>query len=169
MCNISPDKWVGMGVVNYDFAEGKRAYGHNGTIDTFNTELAYCPEDSLAIAYCSNGAMYPIRDLLRTVVNIYYNRPAAIPSFAPIALPSADLDKFEGTYSSDRFYLKITITKRQDTLIASATGQSPLRLELIADNWFSYKPAGIILVFDPSKHEMRLVRQGDNIVFKKEY
>jgi len=169
MCNISPDKWVGMGVVNYDFAEGKRAYGHNGTIDTFNTELAYCPEDSLAIAYCSNGAMYPIRDLLRTVVNIYYNRPVVIPSFVPIALPSAGLDKFEGIYSSDRFPLKITIRKLQDTLIAEATGQSPLVLEAIADNWFSYKAAGILLVFDLSKHEMRLVQQGDDMLFKKEH
>jgi hypothetical protein len=93
--------------------------------------LAYFPEDSLAIAYCTNGQVYPMNDILIGVLSIYFNKPYSIPTFTPpsISLRTEDLDKYLGVYSSTQISLKITITKNNTTLITQATGQSSFPLE----------------------------------------
>ena len=42
----------------------RKAYGHTGGIDGFASTLTYFPEDSLAVAYCTNGQVYSMNDLL---------------------------------------------------------------------------------------------------------
>ena len=159
----------GMGMFQIPFYE-KRAYGHNGGIDGFASNLAYFPEDSLALAYCTNGQVYPLNNILIGVLSIYFNKQYSIPTFnrPPVSLKTEDLDKYLGVYSSTQIPLKITITKDNTTLISQATGQSPFPLEATEKDKFEFDPAGIIMEFNPDKNEMTLKQGGETVLFTKE-
>jgi D-alanyl-D-alanine carboxypeptidase len=154
----------GMGMFQIPFYE-KRAYGHNGGIDGFASTLAYFPEDSLAVAYCTNGQVYPMNNILIGALSIYFNKPYSIPTFN---LKTEDLDKYLGVYSSTQIGLKITITKNAATLLAQATGQQAFPLDETEKDNFKFDPAGIIIAFNPDKNEMTLKQGGQNVVFIKE-
>jgi len=100
----------GMGMFQIPFYDHK-AYGHGGGIDGFGSNLAYFPEDSLAIAYCTNGMVYSMNDVLIGVLSIYFKRDYSIPTFTSISMKTEELDKYLGVYSSTQLPLKITITK----------------------------------------------------------
>lgn len=158
----------GFGMFQIPFHE-KSAYGHNGGIDGFLSTLAYFPDDSLAVAYCTNGAVYPMNDILIGVLSIYFNKPYFIPAFnPPLALKTEDLDQYLGVYATTQIPLKITITKDNITLISQATGQSSFPLEATEKDKFKFEPAGITLEFNPSKNEMMLKQGGQAVLFTKE-
>jgi hypothetical protein len=159
----------GMGMFQIPFHE-KSAYGHNGGIDGFASTLAYFPADSVTVAYCTNGQVHPMNDILIGVLSIYFNKPYSIPTFTPasISLSTEDLAKYLGVYSSRQIPLKITITKDNTTLIAQATGQSSFPLEAAEKDKFKFDAAGIILEFNPDKNEMTLKQGGQAVLFSKE-
>jgi len=159
----------GMGMFQIPFYE-KSAYGHNGGIDGFASTLAYFPEDSLALAYCTNGQVYPLNNILIGILSIYFNKQYSIPTFnrPTVTLKTEDLDKYLGVYSSTQIPLKITITKDNITLISQATGQSSFPLEATEKDKFEFDPAGIIMEFNPDKNEMTLKQGGETVVFTKE-
>lgn len=158
----------GMGMFQIPFYE-KRAYGHNGGIDGFASDLAYFPEESLAVAYCTNGQVYPMNNILMGVLSICFNKPYSIPALITISLKTEELDKYLGIYSSTQIpNFKIKITKDNTTLISQATGQSSFPLEATGKNKFEFDPAGIILEFNPDKDEMTLKQGGQTVVFTKE-
>jgi len=134
----------GMGMFQMPFNE-KIAFGHNGGIDGFASSLAYFPEDSLAIAYCTNGQVYPLNSINIGVLSIYFNKDYSIPTFNTITLKGEDLDKYVGVYSSKQLPLKITITKNNETLIAQATGQSSFPLDATEKDKFKFDAAGVVL------------------------
>ena len=154
----------GMGMFQIPFYE-KSAYGHNGGIDGFASTLAYFPEDSLAVAYCTNGQVYPMNNILIGVLSSCFNKPYSIPTFN---LKTEDLDKYLGVYSTTQIPLKITITKNAVTLFAQATGQQPFPLDPTEKDKFKFDPAGIIIEFNPDKNEMALKQGGENVLFTKE-
>jgi D-alanyl-D-alanine carboxypeptidase len=159
----------GLGMFQIPFHE-KSAYGHNGGIDGFLSTLAYFPEDSLAVAYCTNGEVHPMNDILIGVLSIYFDKPYFIPTFnsPSIILKTEDLDKYLGVYSSTQIPLKITITKNATTLISQATGQSSFPLEATEKDKFKFEPAGIKVEFNPDKKEMTLKQGGETVLFTKE-
>ena len=157
----------GMGMFQFPFYT-KQAYGHNGGIDGFGSTLEYFPEDSLALAYCTNGQVYPMNNILIGVLSIYFNKPYSIPALITISLKTEDLDKYLGVYSTTQIPLKITITKNAATLFAQATGQQSFPLDPTEKDKFKFDPAGIIMEFNPDKNEMTLKQGGENVVFTKE-
>ena len=70
----------GMGMSDLKLGD-KTFYGHGGTMDGFRTMLLYLPEEKLAVAYSSNGVVYPAQDIVRAVLEIYQNKPFEIPTF----------------------------------------------------------------------------------------
>jgi CubicO group peptidase (beta-lactamase class C family) len=157
----------GMGMFQMPFYT-KRAYGHNGGIDGFASNLAYFPEDSIAVAYCTNGQVYPLNDILIGILSVCFNKDYSIPTFNVIFLKSADLNKYLGVYSSTQIPLKITITKDSIVLIAQATGQSSFPLEATEKDKFKFDQAGIKMEFNTEKNEMTLKQGGGNYLFTKE-
>lgn len=157
----------GMGMFQIPFYT-KRAYGHNGGIDGFASNLAYFPEDSIAVAYCTNGQVYPLNDILIGILSVCFNKDYSIPTFNAIFLKSADLNKYLGVYSSTQIPLKITITKDSIVLIAQATGQSSFPLEATEKDKFKFDQAGIKMEFNTEKNEMTLKQGGGNFLFTKE-
>jgi D-alanyl-D-alanine carboxypeptidase len=53
-------------------------------MDGFRSMLVYLPEEKLAVAYTSNGVIYPAQDIVRGVLEIYQNKPFEIPTFESI-------------------------------------------------------------------------------------
>ncbi|HKS28955.1 MAG TPA: serine hydrolase domain-containing protein [Pyrinomonadaceae bacterium] len=148
--------------------DGKTLYGHGGGIDGFNALLVYLPEEKLAVAYTSNGKVYPPNSIILGIFDIYRNRPFQIPTFESIAVSAEVLDKYVGVYSSAGFPLKITVTREGSTLQAQATGQSSFPLEATAPDKFKFEPAGIVMEFDAAKNQMTLRQRGQETVFTKE-
>jgi CubicO group peptidase (beta-lactamase class C family) len=143
-------------------------YGHTGGIDGFNSMLVYQPEEKLAVAYTSNGMIYPADDIVLGAIAIYKNRPFTIPTFETVAVSAEELEKFVGVYATEKFPLKITVTRDASSLFAQATGQSAFPLEATAKDKFKFDKAGIALEFDAAKNQMTLKQGGREIVFTKE-
>ena len=156
-----------MGMQAYPL-DGKTFYGHGGGIDGFGSWLAYLPEEKLAIAYTSNGKVYPVANIVGGVFDIYQNKPFQIPAFETIEVSPEVLDKYVGVYSSPGVPVKFTVTRDGATLYVQPTGQSAAPLEATAQDKFKIDPAGIVLEFDAAKNQMILKRRGREIVFTKE-
>jgi len=157
----------GMGMFQIPFYDHK-ALGHPGGIDGFGSNLAYFPEDSLVIAYCSNGLVYPMNDILIGVLSIYFKKDYSIPTFTSVSMKTEELDKYLGVYSSAQIPLKITITKDNATLIAQATGQSSFPLEATEKDKFKFDQAGVKMEFNTDKSEMTLKQNGGVFLFTKD-
>jgi CubicO group peptidase (beta-lactamase class C family) len=158
---------IGMGMFQFPFS-GKKAYGHNGGIDGFVSNLAYFPEDSVAVSYCTNGMVYALNDILIGVLSIYFNKQYTIPSFKTITLKTEDLDKYLGVYSSTQIPIKLTITKKDNVLVGQGEGQQPFFLEATDTDKFSFSQAGIKMEFNPDKNEMTMKQGGGNYLFTRE-
>ncbi len=159
---------LGMGMFQIPFYN-RKAYGHNGRIDGFESSLGYFPEDSVAIAYCTNGQVYPLNDILLGVLSIVFNRADyIIPTFKAFQVTSEALEQYPGIYSSTKTPLKITIVKTENGLTAQATEQSAFPLEATAKDQFKFEQAGIVIEFNPVKSEMILKQAGAAYLFTKD-
>ena len=157
----------GMGILQIPFYS-RKAWGHNGGIDGFGSTLCYFANDSVVIAYCTNGQLYPMNDILIGILSIYFNKKYTIPPFNTVYLSSGDLDKYLGIYSSEQMPLKITVTKENSALIAQATGQQSFPLEAMGNNVFKFDRAGVVMEFNPEKKQFTLKQGGENYLFTKD-
>lgn len=160
----------GFGMATFPFA-GKTFYGHTGGADNYGAWVAYLPEEKLAVAYTTNAKVYPVKDLMSGIVDIYYNKPFQIPVFESIAISSEILDKYVGAYSFPGAPAKFIISRDGTTLYAQPPGQSAIPLEASTQNTFKIDngtPGGIVVEFDVAKNQMTIKRNGGERVFTKE-
>ena len=157
----------GLGMEPFTFA-GKTFYGHTGGGDNYGAWLAYLPEEKLAVAYTTNAKIYPVDNIVRGVVDIYYNKPFQIPALESIAVSPEVLDKYVGVYSSPEAPAKCTITRDGATLFFQPPGaQSAVPLEATAEDKFQIEGAAVF-EFDAAKNQMTIKRGGGERVFTKE-
>jgi CubicO group peptidase (beta-lactamase class C family) len=159
----------GSGMFRFPFDE-KYAYGHTGGIDEFHSMLGYFPKDHVAFAFTGNGQVMEMNDLAIGVLSICFNRPYTIPDFS-FHLAVEALSRYEGTYSSTQFPLKIEIKKDGNKLRAQATGQGAFFLTPVSEKEFHFDPAKITLLFDIKEgkvNELTLKQSGMNVKFTKE-
>lgn len=157
----------GMGFLEFKF-DIKKALGYTGGIDGYESVLAYFPGDSLAIAYCSNGNIYPVRSIVLGALNIYYHKPFSIPDFKVTAVKAAVLKKYTGVYSSTETPLRIKIIKEKRGLVAQPAGYSSYLLEAIASDKFKNDEVSVIIEFDPQRNAMKLKRGDQKFNFTKD-
>lgn len=161
----------GLGMVTFAF-DGKTFYGHTGGADNYGAWLMYQPEEKLAVAYTTNAKVYPVKDIVSGVVDIYYNKPFQIPAFESIAVSPEVLDKYVGIYSMPGASVKFTITREGATLYAQPPGaQTAVPLEATAQDKFKIDngtATGIVIEFDVTKNQMTIKRDGGERVFTKE-
>lgn len=162
---ITEGEGMGMEPIPFDSRKG---FGFEGTIDGFVSNLAYYQEDSLAVAYCTNGQIYPWPEIWAGVLNIYFGKDYSIPSLNTLSLRAEDLDKYLGIYSNNQIPLKLTISKENLTLTAQAAGQDSFPLEATAEGEFKYYQAGIVLKFNKDKNELTLEQGGGSYLFTKD-
>ena len=147
---------------------GRTLIGHTGRIDDFNSILAYLPEEKLAIAYTSNGMVYPAANIVGGVFEIAQNKPFEIPAFATVAVSPQVLDKYVGRYSTTQAPMKLTVTRENSGLLVQPNGQSALPLEALAQDRFQVESVGVVLEFDAAKNQMTFKQRGRELVFTKE-
>jgi CubicO group peptidase (beta-lactamase class C family) len=157
----------GMGILEFPYFE-RKSYGHNGAIDGFRSIVGYFPEEKLALAITSNGINYENNSILLCALSSYFNKPFTMPTFSNIEITAQTLESYSGTYGSLQIPLKISITKKENTLIAQATGQPSFPLEATAINKFKFDAAGVVLEFNSDKKEMLLKQGGKEYLFTKE-
>ena len=157
----------GMGMFSFPFGN-HQFYGHTGGIDGFTSSLGICPADGLSVAYCTNGARYPMNDIMIGVLSIYYKQPYHLPDFKTIPVAPEELDQYTGVYANPEVPLKITISKEGQGLKAQATGQPSFPLEAAARHRFKFDAGGIVMEFNLEEHELKLIQGGGSYVFRKE-
>ncbi len=161
----------GQGMEPFTFA-GKTFYGHTGGADNYGAWLMYQPEEKLAIAYTTNAKVYPVGDIMKGIMDIYYNKPFQIPAFESVAVSTEVLDKYVGVYSTPEAPVKFTITRNGATLYAQPPGAgAAVPLEATAQDKFKLDngtAAGIVFEFDAAKNQMTIKRGGGQRVFTKD-
>ncbi len=159
------------GMEHFTYA-GKTFYGHTGGADNYGSWLMYLPEEKLAVAYTTNAKVYPVKDIMSGVMDIYFNKPFQIPAFESIAVSTEVLDKYVGVYSTAEAPVKFTITRNGATLYAQPPGAgAAVPLEATAQDKFKLDngtPAGIVFEFDAAKNQMTVKRGGGQRVFTKD-
>ncbi len=157
----------GIGLFQIPFYD-KKSYGHTGGIDGFSAIFSYFPDDDVAYVLLSNGSNYNNNNVSIAVLSAVFHKPYNIPRFSSYKVSSSTLDKYLGVYSSTQIDLKMTITKKNNTLIAQATGQSAFPLEATEKDEFKFEQAGIVLEFFPEQNTMILKQNEGKFTFTKE-
>jgi D-alanyl-D-alanine carboxypeptidase len=159
MKTIRAGDGLGLGMEPFTFA-GKTFYGHAGGGDNYGSWLAYEPEEKLAVAYTTNAKVYPVENIVRGVVDIYYNKPFQIPALESLAISPEILDKYVGVYSSPDAPVKWTITREGGTLFFQPPGaQTAVPLEATAPDKFQIQGAAVF-EFDAAKKQLIIKRRG---------
>src|SRR5881296_63231 len=135
MKTIRDGDGLGLGMEPFTFA-GKTFYGHAGGGDNYGAWLAYEPEEKLAVAYTTNAKVYPVKNIMSGIIDIYYNKRFQIPAFETFAVSPEVLDKYVGVYSSPEVPVKFTITRQGATLYVQPGAQSAAPLEATAQDKF---------------------------------
>jgi len=156
----------GMGMEPFSFA-GKTLYGHTGGSNSSGAWLAYYPEEKLAFAYTTNAKIYPVRDIVSGIFDIYWNRPFQIPTLDAFDVSPEILDRYVGVYSNPSSPAKLTFTRDGATLYFQPAGNSAVPIEATAENKFKIDPA-VFFEFDAAIGQMTLTRAGTARAFTKE-
>jgi D-alanyl-D-alanine carboxypeptidase len=157
----------GRGMFSFPYHE-RKSYGHTGGIDGFRSFLAYFPEDKLTVSVLSNGLNYNNNDILLAMLDTYFGKEIAIPTFTTVGLSSEELDRYVGDYTSDQIPLKFSFVKDGERLVAKPSGQPDTVLEATGLHTFEFKPVNAVFVFDPEKGEVLLKQGGQSFTFKKQ-
>ena len=156
----------GMGMMPIPFYD-KKGLGHGGSRYGFRSMLTYFAEDSLAIAYCTNGEVYLMNNILIGALCIYFDKPYTIPTFNVFYIKPEVLDTYTGVYTNEEIPLNITITRDSTSLIAQATGQPAFLLEAVEINKFKSDPTKAKIEFRSEEKELILKQGGGIYVFTK--
>jgi D-alanyl-D-alanine carboxypeptidase len=157
----------GMGLEPHTFA-GKNGYGHTGGSFSSGAWLTYSPDEKLALAYTTNAKIYPVRNIVSGVFDIYWNRPFQIPAFDAFVVSAEVLDRYVGVYTIPGTPAKMTVTRDGATLyIQPGAEPSRVPLEATAEDKFKIDP-GIVFEFDAAKGELTIKRPNGERVFTKE-
>lgn len=154
----------GLGLFEFNY-DGEKSYGHTGGIDGFKSNLEYFPEEKIAIALISNGAIYTNHDVMMCAKSTCFGKVFEIPRFENVKVDPKILTSYLGTYANTSLPFKISITKNGEQLFAQATGQSILALEASSPTVFKMEKAGIALEFNSFKKEMKLQQAGREFIF----
>jgi D-alanyl-D-alanine carboxypeptidase len=130
----------GQGLFPYGDAN-HAGYGHNGKTEGFGASLQYYPDSHMAIAYCTNGEVYPKAQILDRVFKICFGVPS--------------LARLVGSYSSADKNIEAKTTAEAGNLVISVKGQ-PFPLVALSDHEFWNIPFGFFFDFSGNGERLTL-------------
>ncbi len=155
----------GMGMEPFSFA-GHTLYGHTGGSNVSGSWLAYEPTEKLALAYTTNAKIYPVKDIVAGVFDIYWNKPYQVPTFDAVAVSDELLNQYVGVYVIAGTPAKMTVTKNGSNLFIDNNGNA-IPLEATSDTTFTLAP-GVTVTFDTANKQMTIKRPQGERVFTKQ-
>jgi D-alanyl-D-alanine carboxypeptidase len=158
------DKY-GMGIFELPFYD-KKGFMNRGSIDSFGSVICYFPDEKLAIAITSNGAVYDKKKVLIAALSNYFNKPYKI-IFEPFKPNPEDLEKYLGDYTSLSYPRTIAITKNNANVLANFSDESVLSVEPVEKNKFENLWEGNKIEFKPDTKEMIYEENGQKFIFSK--
>jgi CubicO group peptidase (beta-lactamase class C family) len=156
----------GMGLERHTFA-GKTCYGHTGGSGSSGAWLTHCPEEELTLAYATNAKIYPVRNIVTGVFDVYWNRPFEVPAFDAFNVSPDVLDRYVGVYVIAGTPARMVVVRDGGTLFIQPPGQTGVPLEAMAENKFKLDPMPEF-EFDAEKGLMTITRGKEQRVFTKE-
>lgn len=153
----------GIGLAKIPFGE-RKFYGHGGVIDQYRSLMGYYPAEDLSYALICSSTNYDLNDAVIGILSIYYKMPFPFPTFTKI--DRSKTEAFLGTYSCKDLPIKITVSEKNNELIAQATGQSAFPLTYKEEKTFIFAPAGIEMIF--GENSFVLKQGGMSFNFSKE-
>ena len=156
----------GIGLAPTPFYQ-RKGYGHTGGVDGFQTIATYFPGDSLAGAVFSNGADYPLNDILIAMLSAYYEVPVIIPDFNAMQLSPEEAERYVGVYESKQIPLKVTISYKDNKLFFQPTGQPTFLLAFVKKDTFKIDTVGVTMEFRPEQKEATITQAGQAFLFTK--
>jgi D-alanyl-D-alanine carboxypeptidase len=154
----------GYGLEPWEFSS-TLGYGKGGKIEGFLAYAFYFPKQRLAVAYCTNGYVFPMNDIVESVLKICFNQPYIIPAFDGLTLKGNELNKYTGTYKATMMPITITCTRKGTQLLLETKGQAFAAIP-INENLFMNKQYGYFFSFNPDK-EALLVKEKANVYYLK--
>ncbi|WP_374330921.1 DUF3471 domain-containing protein, partial [Soonwooa sp.] len=158
---------IGNGLFQFPFYDFK-GYGHNGGIDGFTSSFTHFDQDDVSFALTSNASNYNNNDIAIAVLSAVYNKEFDIPNLKAYQVKPEELNQYIGTYSSPQIPLKITISVKDNVLMAQATGQNAFPLDASEKDVFRFDKVGVVLEFKPTEKKMTLKQGGGEFSFMKE-
>jgi CubicO group peptidase (beta-lactamase class C family) len=121
------DGFYGLGIMKMPYND-LPGWGHGGGYIASHAMLVYYPKDSLAIAYCTNGARYPMQSIIHHTTNIILKPSYVLPFEKPfITLTRAQQQEYVGRYESTKFPIDIAIENGALTIHAGSNPKSSIR------------------------------------------
>jgi D-alanyl-D-alanine carboxypeptidase len=156
---------MGLGLIQVPFFD-KKGYGHNGSLEAFQSLVYYFPDDQLSVAVCTNGSSYAINDMAIALLSAFYKKPFDIPNLDIAKPTNKEIKMYLGTYSNATIPFKVIIMEQNGDLMAQGVGQNAFPLTKSADYTFKFSQAAITIVFRPQQKEFTLTQAGTNYIFK---
>ncbi len=157
----------GMGIFNIPFYD-RVGFGHTGGIDGFSSVFSHFSDGNVSFAMTCNGSNFNTNNISITLLSAAFNRPYEIPEFSSVVVNSEDLDSYLGVYSSLQIPIRITITRKNNTLIGQGSGQASFPLEPAGKDKFKFDQADLVMEFNPANNTMILRQGGAQFEFKRE-
>lgn len=140
---------LGIGLMKIPF-DNFYAYGHNGGIDGFQSNLSYFPQREVAFAFTGNGLNYSMNNILIGTWSIYFEKPFEIPSLdtKTISLTLDQMQKYVGSFTSSQLPMDFEVFVEDSTLKGQASGQSSFPLAAENKTTLRFDRAGVVIEFD---------------------
>ena len=135
-------------------------FGHNGKTEGFGSSLQYYPENGLAIAYCTNGEVYPKAKILDHIFKSCFQLPDTIPTFKSIRLSDAVLDQYTGTYTAGAG-MEVVSTRNGSELTLESRGQH-FKTFALSEHEFWNQAFGFFFYFDKAGKQL-LIEDVDDV------
>ena len=161
------EKGFGLGISQFKF-KGLDIYGHDGGIDGFQSYALYIPKKKVTMTFTFNGLISLMMPTVISILDSYFKNDETLKRKQSIQLKSEELDVYLGIYSGKTFPVKVTFTKKGNTLFAEATGQPIFELTAIKKDFFIYDAMGIRFDFNPQNETLELTFSGNKHLLKKE-
>ena len=161
------EDWFGSGIMRAPFYE-HIAYGHSGGTYGTHSLATYNPDNELAVSYFINGENFPANDFAIGILSIIYGKAYELPKFNAYDVDLESLAAYTGKYVTDLLPMDITIFLEEGQLMAQGDGQPSFILEPVAENSFEYRPAGVVITFQPAESTMILHQSGAEFLMSKE-
>jgi len=157
----------GMGLFEMPFNK-KIAYGHDGKIDGYNSIFYYFPAEELVYVLLSNGENYNLNEISTTVLNSVLDIPFEMPILNNYKVKQKDLLPYMGMYTSKTSPLIISISTKDNILLAQPKGQQIFSMDAITINKFRHDKSGVTLEFLSLNNQMIMKQGNQTLIFTKQ-